>query len=194
MQMTIWGTNDTSCIFDAIFKAYGVEIITEYQPKYWGFQSHLEWRAARSMERHKAFFVEFLKYLDGQPNEIEAEFAQRTFVLNDAMPSINMLKALIARQFIIQDSSLANPENKIKLIVDMLIELENLGNAIQFDAEEDEIFNEERRAQRKEEDRKEPACRHIYQIDPRGMIVAVKSPEAEQLGELTAEPTSTIKC
>jgi hypothetical protein len=184
-QIAIWGSNIASNIFEAIREACGVKIVTEHDPEYWGFKTDQEWRTALSVERHQHFIVEFQKYFNGQSNQIKAEFANFSAVMDEPLPSMSILKAIIARSILIQDSRLTSPENKLERLRTMLAELVDLGVAIHFDFEEDITFDEidgDRFARQiMRENEVESACRYIYQIDQRGVIVAVSRPEPNSL-------------
>ena len=93
-------------IFHAIAEAFGADIVTEHDPEYWGFATQEEWDAdqRRIHEEHEQqFYVELLKHVRGEPNDIEPG-------------TIGMVKAEIAKRLVGQDPSLQSPENKRKLL------------------------------------------------------------------------------
>src|SRR5262245_2497940 len=45
-QIVVRGPNDPSSIFDAIFQALDVKIVTDREPEFWGFKTEQEWQEA----------------------------------------------------------------------------------------------------------------------------------------------------
>src|SRR5215469_5084274 len=53
-------------ILSAIAEAFDVDIVSEYEPQFWGFDTEEEWQAAEAAiakEYDEQFFAEILKYL-----------------------------------------------------------------------------------------------------------------------------------
>jgi hypothetical protein len=101
-----WMPNgDPEKILKAIAEVFDTNIVSEYEPQYWGFETQEEWDACMermSREYEEKFHVELLKYCRGEPNDIE--------------PGTNgELDAEIAKKLSDKDPSLLLPENKNKL-------------------------------------------------------------------------------
>jgi hypothetical protein len=92
-------------ILTAISDEFDVDIVSEYEPQFWGFDTQEEWDAAMeglSRECEERFHLELLKYLRGEPNDIR--------------PGTNgMIEAEIAKKLIENDPALLLPINKDKL-------------------------------------------------------------------------------
>jgi hypothetical protein len=68
------GANASSKILNAIAEAFDTDMFSEYEPQYWGFDTQEEWRAWQeklAKEDDERFHAEFLKYLRGEPNDIQ---------------------------------------------------------------------------------------------------------------------------
>jgi len=92
-------------ILNAIAEACDTDIVSEYQPQFWGFDTQAEWDAAMeqmSREADENFHAELLKYLRGEPNEIRPG-------------TIGMIQAEIAKRLVENEPELLLPENKEKL-------------------------------------------------------------------------------
>ena len=92
-------------ILNAIAEAFDTDIVSEYQPQFWGFDTQAEWEAAEeqmSREADEKFHAELSKYLRGEPNEIRSG-------------TIGMTWAEIAKRLVENDPELLLPENKEKL-------------------------------------------------------------------------------
>jgi len=60
-------------ILGAIAEAFDTDIVSEYEPQFWGFDTQEEWDAAMSQmsrEADERFYLEILKHLRGEPNDI----------------------------------------------------------------------------------------------------------------------------
>jgi len=60
-------------VLNAVAAAFDTDIVSEYEPQYWGFDTEEEWEAwnmdiARKDEDE--FYLELLKFLRGEPNDI----------------------------------------------------------------------------------------------------------------------------
>ena len=91
-------------ILEVIAQVFDVDIVSEHQPQFWGFETQEDWEAAQN-ESHQQnlqeFYEEVLNYLRGEPNGIRAG-------------SIGEIKANIAKELIAQEPTWA--ENREKLI------------------------------------------------------------------------------
>jgi hypothetical protein len=100
--------NKTSChIVDALFEAFGVDIVSEHQPEYWGYATEAEWTAAwAAIHREigleeRAFESALLAYVRGEPHEI---------------PPHRMEEAEIAGQIAARNPELLRPERSAELL------------------------------------------------------------------------------
>jgi hypothetical protein len=60
-------------ILNAVAEAFDTDIVSEYEPQYWGFDTQEEWDARDeqiSKEHEERFHNELLKFLHGEPNDI----------------------------------------------------------------------------------------------------------------------------
>jgi len=60
-------------ILAAIEEVFDTDIVSEYEPEFWGFKTQEEWDAAetRLSEKHDAaFYLEVMKYVRGQRNNL----------------------------------------------------------------------------------------------------------------------------
>ena len=92
-------------ILNAIAEIFDADIVSEYEPQYWGFETEEEWDAAvnkRAEEHEREFYIELLKYCRGEPNNIKPGTA-------------GMAMADIAKKLGEKNPSLLLPENKDKL-------------------------------------------------------------------------------
>lgn len=103
------GDNAPYKILDAVADAFDTDIVSEYWPQFWGFDTQEEWDAWRMEDSRKAdeenkekFYIEVLKFLRGEPNVM-------------APGTIWMCKAEIAKTLVDKDPSFLLPGNKDKL-------------------------------------------------------------------------------
>jgi hypothetical protein len=93
-------------ILDALSEAFDTDIVSEYEPQFWGFETREEWDAAIDKwgkENKKKFYANLLRYFRGEPHEIT--------------PGTNgMTQAEIGKRLVETDPSLLLPENKDKLL------------------------------------------------------------------------------
>src|SRR5262249_33361506 len=92
-------------ILNALANAFDIDIVSEYEPQFWGFDTQEEWDACMermSRESEERFHLELLKYLRGEPNDIRPG-------------TIGMIKAEIAKKLVENDPALLSPINKDKL-------------------------------------------------------------------------------
>jgi hypothetical protein len=96
-------------ILDAVAQAFDTDIVSEYEPQFWGFSTQKEWDAWHEAEAKKSdekFYVEFLKFLRGEPNDIRPG-------------SVGMREAEIAKTLVEKDPTLLLLENKDRLLHEM---------------------------------------------------------------------------
>jgi hypothetical protein len=93
-------------IMNAIGQVFETYIASEYEAKYWGFDTEEEWEAFQeklSKEGRDEFYVDLMKFLRNEPHDIR--------------PGTNrMIMADIANTLVEKDPSLLNPENREKLL------------------------------------------------------------------------------
>jgi hypothetical protein len=92
-------------ILSAIAEAFDTDIVSEYEPQFWGFDTQaewVEWNELRSREAEKIFHDELLKYLHGEPNDIRPG-------------TIGMIEAEIAKKLADKEPALLLLTNKDKL-------------------------------------------------------------------------------
>ena len=95
-------------ILNALAEVFNSDIVSEYEPQFWGFDTQEEWDACweKIAKEHKEdeerFHFEILKYCKGESNDIRPG-------------SIGMLKAEIAKRLGEKDPTLLLPINKDKL-------------------------------------------------------------------------------
>jgi hypothetical protein len=103
--ITRYGANAPGKILNAVANVSDADIVSEYEPQYWGFDTQEEWDAAwekMAKEDEERFHIEILKYLQGEPNDIRPG-------------TIGMCKAGIAKKLVEKDPTLLLPINKDKL-------------------------------------------------------------------------------
>jgi hypothetical protein len=96
-------------ILGAVAKAFDVDIVSEYEPEFWGYETQEEWDAAMekmARESKDRFCIEILKFAQGDPNDIGAG-------------TVGMIQATIAKTLIENDASLLLATNKERLINEM---------------------------------------------------------------------------
>jgi hypothetical protein len=101
-SLTRRGANAPGNILSAIEEVFDTDIVSEYEPQYWGFDTQEEWDAweeQRSREAADRFHSELLKYLRGEPNDIKPG-------------TIGMIKAKIATKLLEKEPALLLPTNK----------------------------------------------------------------------------------
>jgi hypothetical protein len=92
-------------ILTAIAEACDTDIVSEYEPEFWGFETQEEWdrwNEQASREAENRFHNELLKYLRGEPSDIRPG-------------TIGMIWAEIAKKLADKDPGLLLPTNKDKL-------------------------------------------------------------------------------
>jgi hypothetical protein len=61
-----YGGNKADYILDIISEMFGVRIVSEYRPEYWGFETQAEWNAALDAIQNEAedkFYLELSRYI-----------------------------------------------------------------------------------------------------------------------------------
>jgi hypothetical protein len=105
-SLTRYGANAPSKILHAIAQVFDTDIVSEYEPQFWGFETQEEWDAYMerlSRESDDRFYAKLVKYLRGEPCDIEPG-------------TIGMRWAEVAKTLVDKDESLLLPENKDKLL------------------------------------------------------------------------------
>ena len=104
--ITRHGRNAPSKILNAIAEAFDTEIVSEYEPQFWGFDTQDEWDAVWGQvarDNQESFYIDILKYLRGEPSgiipgrigEIMADIAKELVKKNpELLLSANMDKLL----------------------------------------------------------------------------------------------------
>ena len=92
-------------ILNALANVFDTDIVSEYEPQFWGFDTQEEWDACMEKMSQKAeeeFHIELLKYLRGEPNDIRPG-------------TMEMIEAEIAKTLVEKNPSLLLSVNKDKL-------------------------------------------------------------------------------
>jgi hypothetical protein len=92
-------------ILNAVAEAFDTDIVSEYEPQYWGFDTQEEWDAWNEQiakKHEESFHNELLKFLRGEPNDIKPG-------------TLGMIWAEIAKKLTEKDPTLLLPTNKDKL-------------------------------------------------------------------------------
>jgi hypothetical protein len=103
-SLTRYGFNAPGRILRALADVFAADIVSEYEPQFWGFETKDEWDACleeMSREDGEKFHTELLKYLRGEPNDIRPG-------------TIGMCQAEVAKKLVELDSTLLLPINKDK--------------------------------------------------------------------------------
>jgi hypothetical protein len=107
--MSRYGGNAPGKILKALAEAFDTDIVSEYEPQFYGFETQEEFDTAMeklAREGDDKFYMDFLKYLRGEPHGI--------------VPGTNgMLWAETGKKLTEKDPSLLLPENKDKLLKEM---------------------------------------------------------------------------
>jgi hypothetical protein len=86
-------------IMIAIYEAFDVDIVSEYQPEFWGFDTREAWDAAMEEMGRKQFHAEILKYLREEPHGIRRG-------------TIGMIHAKIAKKLVKKDPCPTTPTRR----------------------------------------------------------------------------------
>jgi hypothetical protein len=68
------GMNAPGKILDVIEVAFDTEIVSEYEGRYWGFESDEEfekWQEEQAKAANEEFFADVLRYLKGEPHRLQ---------------------------------------------------------------------------------------------------------------------------
>jgi hypothetical protein len=94
--LTRRGANSPKKILGAMADAFDVNIVSEYEPQFWGFATQAEWDAAMEAMRKEGedrFYLNVMKYVSNESNDIR-------------VGSIGEIMAKIAKQLIENDPDL----------------------------------------------------------------------------------------
>jgi hypothetical protein len=89
-------------ILSAIADAFDTEIVSQYEPQFWGFDTHEEWDAWQleiAKEHEERFHNDIVKFSQGEPNDIRPG-------------TIGMIQAQVAKKLVEGDPTLLLPANK----------------------------------------------------------------------------------
>jgi hypothetical protein len=104
--ITRYGANAPGNILGAISETFDVDIVSEYEPQFYGFETQEEWdswQEALSRKSEDEFYGDLMKYLMSQPCSIR-------------QGTIGEIKAKIARQLVTNDPDLMKPEKRDHLM------------------------------------------------------------------------------
>jgi hypothetical protein len=93
-------------ILDALAEEFEIELVSEYDHRYWGFATEQEWddwNIQLSKKHEDEFYNDLLHYVRGEPNSLTAG-------------SIGMTQAEIAKTLVKNDPSLMAPEQRNALL------------------------------------------------------------------------------
>jgi hypothetical protein len=103
---TRYGMNAPQRILGAIAAEFAVEIVSEYEPKYWGYETQEEWEAAwteMGRKEEQNFYNEVAKFVRGESHDI-------------ILGTIGMIKAEIANRLIADSPDLLAEDKRSDLI------------------------------------------------------------------------------
>lgn len=103
---TRYSGNWTHDIFAAIGEEFGIRIVSEHEPEFWGYATQAEWRAACEAEAklsEQKFYDDVMNYVRGKPHTLRRG-------------TIGMVRARIAKKLIKKSPSLAAHDNRAELI------------------------------------------------------------------------------
>jgi hypothetical protein len=101
--LTRYGRNAPSKILRVIATTFDTDIVSEYEPQYWGFESQEEWDASIreiSRQHEDEFYAELIKFVSGQPADIPEE------------GTVGWTQAQIAKQLVKDDPRLTLSEER----------------------------------------------------------------------------------
>jgi len=93
-------------IVSRIAECFEPEIVSEYEPQYWGFDTDEEWEAAEaafSKEHEDAYYAELMRCVAGEPNDIQPG-------------TVGEAKADIALQLVRANADLTLPAKRDELL------------------------------------------------------------------------------
>jgi len=100
------GMNAPQRILQAICDEFDVDIVSEYEPEFWGFETKEEWDAAWAAigeKEEQRFYNEVVKFVRGEAHDIKPG-------------TIGMIKAEIAKQLIAESPDLLAEDKRPDLI------------------------------------------------------------------------------
>jgi hypothetical protein len=106
VTFTPCGGNAPQRILRAIADKFDVDIVSEHQPQYWGYETEEEWDAAcaaRAEKQKQDFYNDVVRFVCGQSNGISPG-------------TIGMIKAKIARQLVAESPGLLDEDRRPELI------------------------------------------------------------------------------
>jgi hypothetical protein len=101
-----YGANEPQRILQAIADKFDVDIVSEYEPQYWGYETKEEWHAARGAIAEKDeenFYNDVLQFVRGQSHNIRPG-------------TIGMIQAEIAKRLVAESSELLDKGKRPELI------------------------------------------------------------------------------
>jgi hypothetical protein len=111
-SFTRWAGNSAGLILYAITEALKVEIVSEYEPRYWGYETEEEWEAAETAwqeanaKEEQAFWNEIIKFARGESDKI----------VTMRRKSVAIEMAEIAKRLIAQSPELLAEDKRADLI------------------------------------------------------------------------------
>ena len=105
-SFTRWGFNDPRKFLNAVVQAFDTDIVSEHEPRYWGFDSQEEWNAALEELNRKSrdhFYADILRFVSGELNDIREG-------------TVGEIQAKIAEQLVESDPEFLLPEQRDRLM------------------------------------------------------------------------------
>jgi hypothetical protein len=93
-------------ILEAISNEFNVQIVSEYEPEYWGYETQAEWDAAwelRAREHEQEFYEQVEKFIQGETHDIRPG-------------TVGMTQAEIAKDLVARNPELLAAGNRKHLI------------------------------------------------------------------------------
>ena len=118
IYLSRFGMNAPGKILSAVEEAFNTEIVSEYEPQFWGFNTQEEWDAEMEKmaeESRNKFYQETVKYVQGESNDIRSG-------------TVGMTQAEIAKKLVSEDPGLLSIERKDELMdaIDKIYEDEHV--------------------------------------------------------------------
>ena len=105
-SFTRHGGNAPQRILRAIADKFDVDIVSEYEPEYWGYETEEEWDAAWGAiaEKHKRdFYNDVVRFVRGESHDIRTG-------------TIGMIQAEIAKRLVAESPELLDEDKRCELI------------------------------------------------------------------------------
>ena len=105
-DFTRYGGNSPYRIFDAICEEFGVRIVSEHEPEFFGYETYEEWEAAWAEEEklsEEEFYNNVMNYVRGKRHSL-------------GRGTVGMAKAQIAKKLIKESPELAADANRAELM------------------------------------------------------------------------------